>query len=209
VGPSVTTVAIVEDHPLYRQGLIETIEGTEDLELVAVATTVGEMERLALQVDVLLLDLHLPDAEGKDAVSRMLGTARAILIVTASSDRESVVEAIGAGAKGYLTKAAESDEIRRAIEAVARGDSYVSPQLAAYLLRDAAQVQPSSEFALTAREQEILSLLAEGDTDADIAQQLYISIRTVRSHLDRIRDKTGRRRRADLTRLAMENKPRP
>ncbi|HEV8066081.1 MAG TPA: response regulator transcription factor [Acidimicrobiales bacterium] len=202
-----TTVGIVEDHPLYRQGLIETVEASQDLHLSKVATTVGEMEQFPETVDVLLLDLHLPDAAGKEAVSRMLPKAGAILIVSASADRESVVEAISAGAKGYLTKAAESDEIRRAIEVVSRGDSYVSPQLAAFLLRDAAQVQPTSEFALTAREQEILSLLAEGDTDADIAQRLYISIRTVRSHLDRIRDKTGRRRRAELTRLAMENKP--
>jgi DNA-binding NarL/FixJ family response regulator len=204
----VTTIAIVEDHPLYRQGLIHTVEQGIDLELVQVASTVGDFERADVLADVLLLDLHLPDAEGSDAVTRLLGKAGAILVLSASADRDSVVAAIGAGAKGYLTKAAEAKEIWRAIETVHQGDSYVSPQLAAYLLRDARDLQPSSEFALTPREREVLSLLAEGDTDAEIAKRLYISIRTVRSHLDRIRDKTGRRRRADLTRLAIENEGR-
>ena len=81
---------------------------------------------------------------------------------------------------------------------------YVSPTLAAYLLRAARQDAAPGPNALTDREREILALVAAGERDADIGEQLFISVRTVRSHLDRIRDKTGRRRRADLTRLALE-----
>ncbi len=85
---------------------------------------------------------------------------------------------------------------------MATGGTYVSPVLAAYLLRD--ERERHYDHPLTDREREILSLVAEGETDAEIAQQLFISVRTVHSHLDRIRDKTGRRRRADLTRLALQ-----
>lgn len=199
-------VAIVEDHPVYRQGLVQAVEEGEDLALVGTFSTVGELaSRRDLEIAVLLLDLHLPDCEGVECVERLLDSARAILIVSAAADRESVVGAIAAGAKGYLTKAVEAEEIRRAIAMVSSGDTYVSPQLAAFLLRDARGEAASGAFALTKREREILSLVAEGETDAEIATALFISIRTVRSHLDRIRDKTGRRRRADLTRLAMEH----
>lgn len=203
------SVAIVEDHPLYRQGLTQAVEDGDDLDLVGCFGTVGALEaRDDLRIDVLLLDLHLPDSEGSDAVSRLVGKAAAILILSASGDRESVLGAMDAGARGYLTKATEADEIRRAIEMVHHGDTYVSPQLAAFLLRDARDASAAKHAAggapLTQRELEILSLVAEGETDAAIAAQLYISIRTVRSHLDRIRDKTGRRRRAELTRLSLE-----
>jgi DNA-binding NarL/FixJ family response regulator len=206
VGVAVISVAIVEDHPLYRQGLVQAVEAGEELSLVGTFSSVGALEGQGdLEIDVLLLDLHLPDCEGIECVERLRASAGAILIVSAAADRESVVGAIASGAMGYLTKAAEGDEIRRAIAMVHGGDSYVSPQLAAFLLRDVRGQSASSEFALTKREREILSLLAEGETDADIARTLYISIRTVRSHLDRIRDKTGRRRRADLTRLSIEH----
>lgn len=198
-------VAIVEDHPLYRQGLVQSVEEGEHLSLVGTFGSVGSLEAGGdLALDVLLLDLHLPDCEGVEAVTRSREHARAILIVSAAADRESVVGAIAAGARGYLSKAADSAEIRRAIDIVSGGDTYVSPQLAAFLLRESRDEKAPDRLALTGREKEILSLLAEGETDADIARSLYISIRTVRSHLDRIRDKTGRRRRADLTRLAME-----
>ena len=177
-------VAIVEDHPVYRQGLVQAVESGEDLSLVGTFSTVGALEaRRELEIDVLLLDLHLPDCEGVECVERLRASAGSILIVSAAADRESVVSAIAAGARGYLTKAADADEIRRAIAMVFEGDAYVSPQLAAFLLRDARREQASA-FALTKREREILSLVAEGETDADIATALYISIRTVRSHLD-------------------------
>ena len=115
-----------------------------------------------------------------------------------------MVDAIAAGAAGYLTKSSEPEEITHAVQVVAEGGTYVSPTLASFLLQAARTDPVDIPFALTEREKEILSLVASGERDADIAEQLYISIRTVRSHLDRIRDKTGRRRRADLTRLAIQ-----
>jgi DNA-binding NarL/FixJ family response regulator len=196
-------VAIIEDHPLYRQGLMHTIEGTPGVRLLGAVGTIKEMADLGYAgVDVVLLDLHLPDGSGADAVTRVKAFGPAVLVVSASDDRQSVVDAIGAGASGYLPKSSLADEISTATGVVAAGGTYVSAVLAAYLLRDE-QGRKSDYELLSAREREILSLLAEGETDAEIAEQLFISVRTVHSHLDRIRDKTGRRRRADLTRLAM------
>lgn len=197
-------VAIVEDHPLYREGLAKTIREIADCELVGTFESVGSYEASAEPTDVLLLDLHLPDCEGAECVERLRERATSILVISASADRTSVISAIAAGSRGYLAKAAEAEEISRAIHTVTEGDAYVSAQLAEFLLGDARASAAKEPFAPTDREREILRLVAEGDTDADIAQRLFISVSTVRSHLDRIRDKTGRRRRADLTRLALE-----
>jgi DNA-binding NarL/FixJ family response regulator len=200
--PKLIRVGVVEDHPLYRQGLIQTVESSPECELVFAAPSVERIDdRVFRNVDVLLLDLHLPGVSGADAVACVKDLVGAVVVISASDDRDSVIDAVAAGANGYLPKSSEADEIAKALNTVASGGTYVSPVLAAYLL---SRHDPQCQFALTAREREILSLLAEGETDADIAEALFISVRTVRSHLDRIRDKTGRRRRADLTRLAYE-----
>jgi DNA-binding NarL/FixJ family response regulator len=198
-------VAILEDHPLYRQGLIQMIEVSNKCILVGAAGSATEMEEMGYQeCDVAILDLHLPDCSGSVAVARVKDHVKAILIVSASEDRASVVEAIGAGANGYLPKSADAEEIDRALRIIADGGTYVSPVLASYLLAESRHQESQPAFGLTPRECEILSLVADGETDSEIAERLFISVRTVRSHLDRIRDKTGHRRRADLTRLAYE-----
>jgi DNA-binding NarL/FixJ family response regulator len=199
-----TGVAVIDDHPLYRQGLAVAIEAAPGMDLVVAARSVEDFDAYrGVRPDVVVLDLHLPGLEGSQAVAHLCQRGLAVLVVSASDDQDAVLDAMAAGASGYLTKDAEAAELTAAV-AVAGGGSYVSPALAAYLLR-AARTQPKAvPWALTEREREILRLLASGETDQDIAAQLYISVRTVRSHLERIRDKTGRRRRPDLTRLAIE-----
>jgi DNA-binding NarL/FixJ family response regulator len=118
-----------------------------------------------------------------------------VLVLSASEDRESVVTALEAGARGYVTKSAQTSEILAAVREVAAGNHYVSPTLAAYLLRASAEARTP---ALTERERQILVLIATGMTDQEIAGQLNISVRTVRSHLDNIGHKLGERRRAAL-----------
>jgi DNA-binding NarL/FixJ family response regulator len=200
-----TGVAVIDDHPLYRQGLAVAIEEAPEMELVIAARSVEDFDAYrGERPDVVVLDLHLPGLEGPQAVAHLCKLGLAVLVVSASDDQDAVLDAMAAGASGYLTKDAEASEITTAVAAIAGGGTYVSPALAAYLLR-AARTQPkAAPWALTEREREILRLLASGETDHDIADQLYISVRTVRSHLERIRDKTGRRRRPDLTRLAIE-----
>jgi DNA-binding NarL/FixJ family response regulator len=127
-----------------------------------------------------------------------------VLVVSAQSESSDVLGAMGAGARGYLTKASGADEIVRAVREVADGKTFVSPTLASILLDSARGRSAGPRLALTDREKQVLSLLAEGERDLDIARTLSVSVRTVRSHLDRIREKTGRRRRPELTRLAIE-----
>lgn len=197
-------VAIVDDHPLYRQGLATAVEAAGDLELVSSSKSIEEFDANRPEANVVLLDLHLPGLSGAAGVAHVSGLGFAVLVVSAAGTPDDVLDAIGAGAGGYLTKDADGDEITRAVRLVAEGGSYVSPTLASYLLRASRAGTERDRLALTEREREVLALVAAGETDQDIAEQLYISIRTVRSHLDRIRDKTGARRRADLTRLAID-----
>jgi DNA-binding NarL/FixJ family response regulator len=193
-------IAIVDDHPVYRRGLAMVVEGADDLHLVGEAKSIEEFDALAPDADVVLLDLHLPGIEGSAGVAHVCERGYKVLVLSAAGAPDDVVDAIGAGAAGYLTKDSDADEIARAARAVADGQTYVSPTLASYLLT-AAKSSPAP-YALTEREREVLGLVAAGETDQDIAAQLFISVSTVRSHLDRIRDKTGARRRADLTGLA-------
>ncbi|HXQ59720.1 MAG TPA: response regulator transcription factor [Acidimicrobiales bacterium] len=189
-------VAIIEDHPLSRQGLVRIIDGSIDMELVATASSVQEFEDAGYErIRVVLVDFHLPDAEGADAVSRVKACVEAVLVISASSDHQSVLDAIGAGANGYLKKGANSGEIVKAVTAVAQGGAYVSPMLAAHLLRHARETSGQPGLAVTDRDLDILSLVAQGETDASIASQLSVSVDTVRPHLDRIRREAQRRLR--------------
>lgn len=199
MGAGMISVAIIDDHPVYRQGLAMAVDTAADLELVGQAKSIEDFDELEAEVDVVLLDLHLPGIEGSAGVAYVCGKGHRVLVVSAAGTPDDVVDAIAAGAAGYLTKETDAEEITRAVRTVANGDTYVSPTLASYLLR--AQ-KTTSAFALTKRERDVLALVAAGEKDQDIAEQLFIAITTVHSHLERIRDKTGARRRAELTNLA-------
>ena len=200
-----TTVAIVEDHPIFRQGLAHMIEAaTGSVEISGVYRSLEDfLAHAPARIDLVLLDLHLPGVSGSEGVRAVRERGHHVLVVSASDSPDIVVAAIAAGANGYLTKDAEASEILRAVSEITGGGTYVSPTLASRLLA-AERRSGSTPLQLSVREREILALVAAGERDQDIAEQLFISISTVRSHLDRIRDKTGRRRRPDLTRLAAE-----
>jgi DNA-binding NarL/FixJ family response regulator len=201
-----TSVAIIDDHPLYRQGLAMAIEQADDFTLVADAESVEDFDRRDVTVDVVLLDLHLPGIKGAEGVAHICARGPKVIVVSAAGAADDVIDALAAGAAGYLTKDAEAEDIRRAVRAVANGQTYVSPTLASYLINANKPRAASLEHQLSPRELEILALVAAGETDRDIAKQLFIAIATVYSHLERIRDKTGARRRAQLTRLYLESK---
>ena len=201
-------VAIVDDHPLYRRGLAGAVAQAADLEVAAEADSIEALDAAEVHPDVVLLDLHLPGIEGADGVAHLCAQGLRVIVVSAAGAPDDVIDAVAAGASGYLTKDATADDIERAVRAVAAGQTYVSPTLAAYLLRVEKQKTLEEEFKLSPRELEILALVASGETDKDIAAQLHIAIATVYSHLERIRDKTGARRRAQLTRLYLERRDR-
>lgn len=196
-------VAVVDDHPLYRAGLATAIEASPNFELVDTAGSVEEFDQKVESTDIVLLDLHLPGIQGSDGVAHVCARGFRVIVVSAAGEPDDVVDAMAAGASGYLTKDADSEDVAAAIESVAAGNTYVSPTLASYLIM-ADRSAAVTEMRLSDRELEVLALVAGGDTDRDIAEQLNLSLNTVHSHLDRIRDKTGARRRAQLTKLAIE-----
>jgi DNA-binding NarL/FixJ family response regulator len=205
-------VLIVDDSPLMRVGLARSLEDDPDIALVATAGDDREALRLAheLRPDVVLLDLHMPEVGGQMVLERLreqLPDVRA-LVVTASEAAESLLDAVAAGAAGYLTKRASPEELRDAVIAVHGGNSVIPPELAGHLLHayaGRARGEPPARSTLTRREQDVLRLVAQGHTDKEIGRALHLSPRTVQTHLRRIREKTGARRRAELAIWASDN----
>lgn len=197
-------VAIVDDHPLYRRGVAQAVSASDEMTVICEAASIEAFDAAAPQVDVVLLDLHLPGIEGAEGVKHVVEQGHRVLVVSAAGGAQDVIDAVAAGAAGYLTKDADDEDIQRAVKAVAAGQTYVSPTLAAFLITANRQAS-SPSYQLSPRELEILALVASGETDRDIAKQLHLATATVYSHLERIRDKTGARRRAQLTRLYLED----
>ncbi|WP_179956888.1 LuxR C-terminal-related transcriptional regulator [Amycolatopsis anabasis] len=198
-------VGVIEDHPLYRAAVARVLEEAEDVELGAVADSVARFAVCREPRDsVVVLDLKLRGVADAAAVLEVVGMGHKVLVVSAHAGQAEVLGAISAGARGYLSKDADGDEILRAVREIAAGNSYVSPTLASFVLNSTRERNAGPKLVLSERERQVLSLVAAGERDQDIADAMSISVRTVRSYLDRIRDKTGRRRRPELTRLAIE-----
>jgi DNA-binding NarL/FixJ family response regulator len=192
-------VGVIEDHPLYRAAVGALLAETQGIEVNAVAESVARFAaRRRVSTGVVVLGLNLPGVRDAAAVPRVVGLGHQVLVVSAHTGETEVLAAMAAGARGYLSKGSEGAEIIRAVREIAAGRGYVSPALASFV-RGAGPV-----IELSTREREVLSLVAGGERDQDIARRLAISVCTVRSYLDRIRDKTGQRRRSELTRYALE-----
>lgn len=199
-------VGVIEDHPLYRAAVAQLLADEPDFELDAVAGSVAQFAaHRSGQSGVVVLDLRLPGVQGASGVVELVSLGYRVLVLSAYSGRTEVLGATAAGASGYMSKDSDGSEIVYAIRRIAGGNSYVSPMLAAHVL-DAVPGRDNNGLSieLSMRERQVLSLVAAGERDQDIAEALDISIRTVRSYLDRIRDKTGQRRRPELTRYAIE-----
>lgn len=196
------SVGVIEDHPLYRAALTRLLADAPDIELDGVAESVTQFAaRRQRRGGVVVLDLHPREVTGAAAVLAVTGMGYRVLVLSAHASRPDVLGALAAGARGYLCKDSDAEEILRAVREIAIGNSFVSPMLTSFVLRDR-RTAPAIE--LSTRERQVLSLVAAGERDQDIAVTMQITIRTVRSYLDRIRDKTGRRRRPELTRFAIE-----
>ena len=201
------SVAVIDDHPIYRQGLAQVIAESGEFALAGAYESVDTFEAENATADLVLLDYHLASGPvGPDAVAILVERGCAVLMVSADIGRTAVLDTLGAGARGYVAKHAPPEEILSAIRIVSDPEdpgTYVSPALATYLLEASRGSEPA-RLRLSDREREVLALVAAGERDQDIAELLFISIGTVRSHLDHIRTKTGHRRRAELTRFAVD-----
>jgi DNA-binding NarL/FixJ family response regulator len=183
---------VVDDHELFRGGLIQLLQenGIEVLGEASLGATGIEMTQ-ELQPDVVLMDLNMPGMSGIEATQRISAAAplTRVVVLTVVADEESVMEALLAGACGYLVKDAAVGEIVRGVRAAANGESLISPRVASRLvdrLRRPATLEPDIGSSLTAREQEILELIARGMDNVEIARTLYLSQHTVKNYVSSI-----------------------
>jgi DNA-binding NarL/FixJ family response regulator len=198
-------VAVIEDHPLYRVSVERVLAEADFVELGAVVDSVARFHvHRQPPGSVVLLDLGLPGVAGAAAVLEVCELGHHVLVVSAQAEPEVVLGAIAAGARGFLSKDVDADELLIAIKTVAGGGAYVSAVVAGMIMKDNAdRPAVSAEAELSPREEQVLRLVAAGERDVDIALILGIGVRTVRGYLDRIRDKTGERRRPGLVKEAI------
>jgi DNA-binding NarL/FixJ family response regulator len=207
-------VLVADDFPLVREALVAALGRDPRIEVVATAEDGAEALDKAreLRPDVIVLDLRMPGMSGMTALAHLtaeLPDVR-VLLLTAAVDREVVIDAISTGAAGYLAKRVSGDELADAVAAVHGGEVVITPSLMAHIVSglcrtDRQAAEKTGVNSLTETERKVLRGVASGGTDREIGQELFISSRTVQSHLVRIRAKLGTRRRADLTRWAFDH----
>jgi two-component system response regulator NreC len=204
----VTRVLIVDDHAVVRSGIRLLLDAEADMEVVAEAGSADEGVRAARleQPDVVLMDVTMPGRSGIEAIPDVLEAAPGarVLVLSMEDDPSYVRQAFGAGARGYVLKEAADVEVVAAVREVARGGSYVHPALGARLaVAEAVAAQKAAEDPLSDREREVLRLLALGHTNQEIANLLYISVRTAETHRAHIMQKLRLQTRAELVRHAL------
>lgn len=186
-------IVIADDHGVVRQGLKMFLSLDEELEVIGEASNGAEALQLAhdLRPDVVLMDLLMPVMDGITAIGRIRAELPDVEVIALTSVLEdaSVVGAVRAGAIGYLLKDTQADELRRAIKAAAAGQVQLAPQAAARLLREVRA--PENPETLTERETEVLRLVAEGQANKEIARNLTIGEKTVKTHVSNILAKLG------------------
>jgi DNA-binding NarL/FixJ family response regulator len=192
-----TRVLVVDDHPIFREGLVALLTSLNDMEVVATAADAETALAVVADngVDVVLMDLSLPGMSGITATGQIAARpdAPAVLVVTMVDDDDTVLAAMRAGARGYVLKGATGDEIGAAVRAVAAGSAVFGAAIARQILAIAATPERTGTAARTAgltdRESHVLRLLADGMSNTQIARDLHLSLKTVQNYVSRILDK--------------------
>jgi DNA-binding NarL/FixJ family response regulator len=212
----VIRVLVADDQKVVRDGLAMLLGLLDDIEVVGTAVDGGDAVRQAETVrpDVVLMDLNMPNVDGVEATRRIVGsgTARAVVVLTTYADDDWVFRALQAGARGFLTKDAGAEEIRQAVVTVAAGEAQLDPSVQRRLLEALAAGAPAGTAAaatpavpddgLTAREVDVLTEIAQGLSNNEIAERLVVSEATVKTHVNHLLAKTGCRDRAALVAYA-------
>jgi two-component system, NarL family, response regulator NreC len=204
----VVKIVLADDHEVVRDGLRMVLEAEEGFEVVAEAGDLDSTRRYvgAHRPTVLVLDLNLPEGSSLPAIPelREQSPETAVVVLTMQQDPAFAREAMRAGALGYVLKHSAGSELVDAVRAAAAGETYLNPKLGAQLAAAPAEREGPPD-GLTEREVEILRLIALGHTNAEIGEQLYLSVRTVESHRAHIQQKTGRTSRSELVRYALDH----
>lgn len=201
-------VLVVDDHPIFRDGLCKLLQAEDDITVVGQGRSGAECLGLVekLKPDIVLLDLKMPDQDGLavlGALGQAAGSVRAI-VLTASEDERDYVEAVRRGARGVVLKQAATARLLEGIRKVHRGEMWIDQRVAADMLR--ASSRPAPGELLTGREQEIVTLVAQGFRNKEMAEKLSISEQTVKNHLHAIYDKLGVSDRLELALYALHHR---
>lgn len=205
---------LADDHAVVRSGLRLLLEAQPDMEIVGEAENGHDAVRQTalLRPDVVLMDIEMPDMNGIEATRRIreTGAETAVLALTMYEDDQYFFEMLRAGAAGYVPKRAAPDDLVSAVRAVSRGEVFLYPSLAGrlvqdYLNRAGSGDEPDRDDNLTPREREVLTLVAEGLTNNEIADRLVISAKTVDRHRENIMRKLNLHNRVDLVKYALRN----
>lgn len=205
-----TRVLLADDHAIFRHGLSAMLGATPGLEVVGEAATGEEAVQKVeeLHPDLVVMDVKMPGMGGIEATRRILASRpqTAVVVLTMFEDDDSVLAAMRAGARGYAFKNTDEDEVLRVIRAVAEGEAHFGPKIAERLMGFFDSPEParatSTAPELTAREREVLGLLASGKTNKEIAEKLVLSVGTVERHVTNLYAKIGARGRAEATAYA-------
>lgn len=188
-------VVVVDDHPVYRAGIARAVSGHPRLELVGEAADGAAAVALLREVvpDVVLLDVQLPALDGPNVLQTLVrnGSPTRVVFLSAFAEGAVVYEALAAGAAGYLAKGAEEGEICQAVIAAASGETVVSAELQGAVFGQVRQHAQRTSAALSAREREILAMVAEGKQGTEIAKALFVAQGTVKTYMQRIFEKLG------------------
>jgi len=204
-------VLLVDDHKMMREGLRALMSGVQDIKVVGEASdgrTALDLVR-TLSPDVVVLDIGMPELNGVETARRIRAEHKRVKVIALSthSDKRYVHHMLEAGACGYVLKMGAHEELVRAVRAASQGRTYLSPEIAGYIVERSTQPHaanaPSAFSMLGSREREVLQLVAEGKTSGETAKQMHISVKTVETHRRNIVQKLGLHGTAELTKYAI------
>jgi DNA-binding NarL/FixJ family response regulator len=202
-------VLLADDHAILRRGVRMLIDSQPDMEVVAEAKTGREAieEARKLKPDIVVIDVSMPELNGIEGTRQICEELTQTRVIGLSMHRDSVYvrEILRAGARGYLLKDSEDDDLLRAIRSVFRGEAFLSPAIADAVLTDYRKHVSNPVDLLTSREREVLSMIADGKTNKEIANTLHLSVYTVESHRGSVMEKLNLHNTGDIVRFALRN----